>query len=40
MDRFSTMFTLNINTHQQRRRTVRTEEAIVAVERSVEDDPN
>lgn len=40
MDRFHTTFTLNDNTHPQRRRTVRTEEAIAAVERSVEEDPN
>jgi len=40
MDRFHTTFTLVDNRHPQRRRTVRTAEAIAAVEHSVEDDPN
>ena len=40
MDRFRTTFTLCDNTHPQRRRTVRTEETIAAVEQSVEEDQN
>lgn len=40
MERFRATFTLNDNTHPQRCRTVRTEEVIAAVERSVEEDPN
>ena len=36
MERFRTTFTLNDNTHPQRRRTVRTEKVIAAVE----EDPN
>lgn len=40
MDRFRTTFTLVDNAHPQRRRTVRTEDAIVAVEQSIEEDPN
>jgi hypothetical protein len=40
MDRFHTTHTLVDNTHPQRRHTVRTEEVIAAVERSVEEDPN
>ena len=40
MDRFRTTFTLCDNTHPQRRRTVLTEETIVAVEQNVEEDPN
>ncbi|GFX57219.1 transposable element Tc3 transposase [Trichonephila clavipes] len=40
MERFRTMFTLIDNSHPQRRRTVRTEEAIATVERSIEEDPN
>lgn len=40
MDRFRTTFTLVDNTHPQRRRTVRTEDAIAAVEQSIEEDPN
>jgi len=39
LDRFRTTFTLCDNMHPQRRRTVRTEETIVAVEQSVEEDP-
>ena len=39
MGRFCTTFTLNDNMHPQRRCTVRTEE-VVAVERSIEEDPN
>ncbi|GFV50670.1 DUF4817 domain-containing protein [Trichonephila clavipes] len=35
-----TTFTLIDNSHPQRRRTVRTEEAIATVERSIEEDPN
>ena len=34
MDRFRTTFTLMDNAHPQRNRTVRTEDAIVAVEQS------
>ncbi|GFW19428.1 DUF4817 domain-containing protein [Trichonephila clavipes] len=40
MERFRTTFTLIDNSHPQRRRTVRTEEAISTVERSIEEDPN
>ncbi|GFV84112.1 DUF4817 domain-containing protein [Trichonephila clavipes] len=40
MERFCTTFTLIDNLHSQRRRTVRTEEAIATVERSSEEDPN
>lgn len=40
MERFRTTFTLIDNSHPQRRCTVRTEEAIAAVERSIEEDPN
>ena len=40
MERFRITFTLNDSTHPQRRRTVRTEEVIAAVERGVEEDPN
>ncbi|XP_073847016.1 uncharacterized protein [Musca autumnalis] len=40
MDRFRTTFTLYDNTYPQRRRTVRTEETIAAVEQSVEEIPN
>ncbi|XP_054745598.1 uncharacterized protein LOC129249937 [Anastrepha obliqua] len=40
MDRFRTTFALVDNTHPQRRRTVRTEDAIAAVEQSIEEDPN
>ncbi|GFX92992.1 hypothetical protein TNCV_139361 [Trichonephila clavipes] len=40
MERFRTTFTLIDNSHPQRRRTVRTEEAIVTVECSIEEDPN
>ncbi|GFU94287.1 DUF4817 domain-containing protein [Trichonephila clavipes] len=40
MERFHTTFTLIDNSHHQRRRTVRTEEAIATVERSIEEDPN
>ncbi|GFX13199.1 DUF4817 domain-containing protein [Trichonephila clavipes] len=40
MERFRTTFTLIDNSHPQRRRTVRTEEAIATVERSIEKDPN
>ncbi|XP_016968744.1 uncharacterized protein LOC127012206 isoform X2 [Drosophila biarmipes] len=40
MERFRTTFTLIDNSHPQRRRTVRTEEAIATVERSIEEDPN
>ncbi|GFW40845.1 DUF4817 domain-containing protein [Trichonephila clavipes] len=40
MQRFRTAFTLIDNSHPQRRRTVRTEEAIATVERSIEEDPN
>ncbi|GFW35195.1 DUF4817 domain-containing protein [Trichonephila clavipes] len=40
MERFHTTFTLIDNSHLQRRRTVRTEEAIATVERSIEEDPN
>ncbi|GFV58620.1 transposable element Tc3 transposase [Trichonephila clavipes] len=37
---FRTTFTLIDNSHPQRRRTVRTEEAIATVERRIEEDPN
>ncbi|GFT11721.1 DUF4817 domain-containing protein [Trichonephila clavipes] len=40
MERFRTTFTLIDNSHPQRRRTVRTEEAIATVERSIQEDPN
>ncbi|GFT82712.1 uncharacterized protein TNCV_1784561 [Trichonephila clavipes] len=40
MERFHATFTLIDNSHPQRRRTVRTEEAIDTVERSIEEDPN
>ncbi|GFX97536.1 DUF4817 domain-containing protein [Trichonephila clavipes] len=40
MERFRTTFTLIDNSHPQRRRTVRTEEAFAIVERSIEEDPN
>ncbi|GFX54839.1 transposable element Tc3 transposase [Trichonephila clavipes] len=40
MERFRTTFTLIDNSHYQRRRTVRTEQAISTVERSIEEDPN
>ncbi|GFU66580.1 hypothetical protein TNCV_4357361 [Trichonephila clavipes] len=40
MERFRTTFTLIDNSHPQRRRTVRTEEAIATVERSIEEDLN
>lgn len=40
MDRFCSTHTLLDNVHPQRRRTVRTEEVVAAVERSVEEDPN
>ncbi|GFV02951.1 DUF4817 domain-containing protein [Trichonephila clavipes] len=40
MERFRTTFTLIDNSHPQRSRTVRTEEAIATVERSIEEDPN
>lgn len=40
MERFRTTFSLNDNSHPQRQRTVRTEEVIAAVERSVEEDPS
>ncbi|GFX33566.1 uncharacterized protein TNCV_1932331 [Trichonephila clavipes] len=40
MERFHTTFTLIDNSHPQRRRTVRTEEVIATVERSIEEDPN
>ncbi|GFV57086.1 DUF4817 domain-containing protein [Trichonephila clavipes] len=40
MERFRTTFTLIYNSHPQSRRTVRTEEAIATVERSIEEDPN
>ncbi|GFV77671.1 DUF4817 domain-containing protein [Trichonephila clavipes] len=39
IERFRTTFTLTDNSHPQRRRTVRTEEAIATVERSIEEDP-
>lgn len=39
MENFHTTFTLNDNTHPQRR-TVDTEDVISAVKRSVEEDPN
>ncbi|GFX58808.1 DUF4817 domain-containing protein [Trichonephila clavipes] len=40
MERLRTTFTLIDNSHPQRRCTVRTEEAIATVERSIEEDPN
>ncbi|GFX25998.1 putative transposable element [Trichonephila clavipes] len=40
MERFRTTFTLIDNSHPQRRRTVRTEEAIAIVECNIEEDPN
>ncbi|GFU51827.1 DUF4817 domain-containing protein [Trichonephila clavipes] len=40
MERFRTTFTLIDNSHPQRRRTVRKEEAVATVERSIEKDPN
>ncbi|GFV86992.1 DUF4817 domain-containing protein [Trichonephila clavipes] len=40
MERFRTTFTLIDNSHPQRGRMVRTEEAIATVERSIEEDPN
>ena len=40
MDRFRTTFTLNDNVHPVRRRTVRTEEAVAALQESIEEDPN
>ena len=40
MERFRTTFTLIDNLDPQRRRTVRTEEAIATVERSIAEDPN
>ncbi|GFU17712.1 DUF4817 domain-containing protein [Trichonephila clavipes] len=40
MERFRTTFTLIDNSHPQRRRMVRTEEAIATIERSIEEDPN
>ncbi|GFW29476.1 DUF4817 domain-containing protein [Trichonephila clavipes] len=40
VERFRTTFTLIDNSHPQRRRTVRTEEAIATVERGIEEDPN
>ncbi|GFU85907.1 uncharacterized protein TNCV_2037381 [Trichonephila clavipes] len=40
MERFRTTFTLIDNSHPQRHRTVRTEEAIATVERRIEEDPN
>ncbi|GFW48699.1 hypothetical protein TNCV_4242801 [Trichonephila clavipes] len=40
MERFRTTFTLIDNSHPQRRRTVRTEESIATVERSIEEDQN
>ncbi|GFV80703.1 DUF4817 domain-containing protein [Trichonephila clavipes] len=40
MERFHTTFTLIDNSHPQRCRTVRTEEATATVERSIEEDPN
>lgn len=39
MDRFNTTYTLVDNAHPQRRRTVRTEDAIAGVEQSIEEDP-
>ncbi|XP_023021061.2 uncharacterized protein [Leptinotarsa decemlineata] len=39
MESFCTTFTLIDNSHPQRRRTVRTEEALAAVQRSIEEDP-
>ncbi|GFV04444.1 transposable element Tc3 transposase [Trichonephila clavipes] len=38
MERFRTTFNLMDNSHPQRRRTVRTEEAIATVERSIHDE--
>jgi len=40
VERFQTTFSLNNNIHPQRRRTIRTEEVIASVERSIEEDPN
>lgn len=40
MERFHTTFTLNDNTHPQRRHTVRAEEVIADLECSVEEDSN
>lgn len=40
MNRFRTKHTLIDNSHPQRRRTVRTEEVVARVERSVAEDPN
>ncbi|GFY26504.1 transposable element Tc3 transposase [Trichonephila clavipes] len=40
MERFRTTFTLIDNSHLQRCRTVRTEEVIATVERTIEEDPN
>ncbi|GFX76318.1 hypothetical protein TNCV_592811 [Trichonephila clavipes] len=40
MESFCTTFILIDHSHSQRRRTVRTEEAIATVERSIEEDPN
>ncbi|XP_023173537.2 uncharacterized protein LOC111601262 [Drosophila hydei] len=40
MDRFRSTFTLNDNVHPMRRRTVRTAEAVAAVQKSIEQDPN
>lgn len=40
IDRFRTTFTVTDNVHPVRRRTVRTEEAVAAVQESIEDDPN
>ncbi|GFW01053.1 DUF4817 domain-containing protein [Trichonephila clavipes] len=40
MERFRTTFTLFDNSHPQKCRTVRAEEAIATLERSIEEDPN
>jgi len=40
VEHFCTTFTLNDTRNLPRRRTARTEEAIAAVERSIEEDPN
>ncbi|KAK5644329.1 hypothetical protein RI129_005629 [Pyrocoelia pectoralis] len=40
MNPFRTTRTLIVNVHPQRRRTVRTEEVVAAIERSAEEDPN
>ncbi|GFU92048.1 hypothetical protein TNCV_4753031 [Trichonephila clavipes] len=40
MEHFRITFTLIENSHPQRRRTVRTEEAIATVERRIQEDPN